>query len=71
MEHLKDGQEVFIRAKVLGTHGPRVRVQIAHSGGVLVGELRSGPVLLASSLTLEQETTPILDFQETTPILDE
>lgn len=67
---LKDGQDVLIRAKVLGAHGRKIRVQLAETGGILVGHLKTETPVLASSLTTDQETTPILDFQETTPILD-
>lgn len=66
---LKEGQEVFIRAKVLGSHGRKVRVQLAHTGGILTGQLAKHEGAPAVS-EAPQETTPILDFQETTPILD-
>jgi len=68
---LKEGQEVFIRAKVLGSHGRKVRVQLAHTGGILMGQLAKHEATAAPAVSeAPQETTPILDFQETTPILD-
>jgi len=68
------GQKVLVQATVLESHPNKVKVQIAASGGKVVGKFKTGSSGLAAASTVtasDQETTPILDeFQETTPILD-